>query len=98
MVTAVDLDEGQRQRLANALQDLRPPIQLQLVIDPKVVGGIRVQIGDEVVDGTVLRKLEARAGTSPAEPATGTEQLKHHHHTTDFGSTERAGNRGEEIR
>ena len=40
---------------------LRRPIQLQLVIDPRVVGGLRVQIGDEVVDGTVLRKLEGRA-------------------------------------
>jgi F-type H+-transporting ATPase subunit delta len=33
-------------------------VLLQVVVDPKVVGGIRVQIGDEVVDGTVLRKLE----------------------------------------
>ena len=59
VTAAVDLDEAQRQRLANALQGIYgKPIQLQLVIDPKVVGGIRVQIGDEVVDGTVLRKLE----------------------------------------
>ena len=59
VTAAVDLDEAQRQRLSNALQGIYGrPIQLQLVIDPRVVGGIRVQIGDEVVDGTVLRKLE----------------------------------------
>lgn len=59
VTAAVDLDEVQRQRLALALQRMYgKPIQLQLVIDEKVVGGIRVQIGDEVVDGTVLRKLE----------------------------------------
>jgi F-type H+-transporting ATPase subunit delta len=59
VTSAVDLDEGQRQRLANALQRIYgKTIQLQMVVDPKVVGGVRVQIGDEVVDGTVLRKLE----------------------------------------
>ncbi len=59
VIAAVPLDETQRHRLAAALQGIYgKPIQLQLVIDEKVVGGIRVQIGDEVVDGTILRKLE----------------------------------------
>ena len=34
------------------------PCPLQVVQDPRVMGGIRVQVGDEVVDGTVLRRLE----------------------------------------
>lgn len=59
VTAAIDLDEQQRQRLSRALQGIYGrPVLLQVVVDPKVVGGIRVQIGDEVVDGTVLRKLE----------------------------------------
>jgi len=60
VTAAVNLDEAQRSRLASALQRIYgKPIQLHLVIDEKVVGGIRVRIGDDVVDGTVLRKLES---------------------------------------
>ena len=49
----------QRERLATALQGIyRKPVLLQQVLDPQVVGGIRVQVGDEVVDGTVVRRLD----------------------------------------
>ena len=59
VTTAVDLTEEQRTRLAGALQQIySKPVQLQIVHDEDVIGGIRVQIGDEVVDGTVLRRLD----------------------------------------
>ncbi|EAP99902.1 ATP synthase delta chain [Janibacter sp. HTCC2649] len=60
LVTAVvPLDEQQQSRLAAALRDIYgKKVTLQLVLDPSIVGGIRVQIGDEVVDGTVLRRLD----------------------------------------
>lgn len=59
VTTAVDLTQEQRTRLAGALQQIySKPVQLQIVHDEDVIGGIRVQIGDEVVDGTVLRRLD----------------------------------------
>jgi F-type H+-transporting ATPase subunit delta len=33
-------------------------VQLNVVVEPDVVGGIKVEIGDEVVDGTVIGRLE----------------------------------------
>jgi F-type H+-transporting ATPase subunit delta len=57
---AVPLDDTQRQRLARALRTIYGrPVLVNVVLDPEVVGGIRVQVGDEVVDGTILRRLEA---------------------------------------
>lgn len=59
VTTAVDLTDEQRTRLAGALQRIySKPVLLQVVHDEDVIGGIRVQIGDEVVDGTVLRRLD----------------------------------------
>ena len=59
MTTAVDLDATQRERLVAALTRIYDKqVHLNVVIDPTVVGGIRVEIGDEVLDGTIARKLE----------------------------------------
>ena len=37
------------------------PVRVAVDLDPEVLGGLRVQVGAEVVDGTTLRKLEAAA-------------------------------------
>ena len=59
VTSAVELDADQSRRLAAALTRIYgKPVHLKVVLDPQIIGGIRVQIGDEVVDGTVLRKLE----------------------------------------
>ena len=59
VTAAVDLTQEQRTRLADALQRIySKPVMLQVIRDEDVIGGIRVQIGDEVVDGTVLRRLD----------------------------------------
>jgi F-type H+-transporting ATPase subunit delta len=59
VTAAVPLDETQRQRLAQALTGIYgKPVQVNVILDPEVVGGIRVQVGSEVVDGTILRRLE----------------------------------------
>lgn len=58
VVVAAPLTEDQRGRLAGALARIygREP-HLDIEVDPDVVGGIRVAIGDEVIDGTVATRL-----------------------------------------
>jgi F-type H+-transporting ATPase subunit delta len=59
VTTAVPLDDLQAQRLERALSRIyNRAVQINIVLDPEVVGGIRVQVGDEVVDGTILRRLQ----------------------------------------
>ncbi|HET7475760.1 MAG TPA: F0F1 ATP synthase subunit delta [Dermatophilaceae bacterium] len=59
VTAAVPLDDRQRDRLAAALSSMYDrPVHVNVMLDPDVVGGIRVQIGDEVVDGTVLSRLD----------------------------------------
>jgi F-type H+-transporting ATPase subunit delta len=57
---AVELSASQRRRLAEALAaSYGHPVHLNIVIDPSVVGGISVQIGDELIDGTAASRLSA---------------------------------------
>jgi F-type H+-transporting ATPase subunit delta len=57
--TAAQLSGEQRQRLAAALAAVYGhPVHLNVVLDPGVIGGLSVQVGDEVVDGTVASRLE----------------------------------------
>lgn len=60
MVTsAVPLTDAQRQRLGDVLARLYGrPVQLNLDVDPTVLGGISVRIGDEVINGTVSDRLD----------------------------------------
>ena len=59
VTVAAPLTEQQHARLSSALEaHYGKPVTLQLVQDPTVMGGIRIQVGDEVVDGTVLRRLD----------------------------------------
>jgi F-type H+-transporting ATPase subunit delta len=58
--TAVPLDDDQVTRLRAALSRyFGREIQLQSDLDPTVLGGVVVRVGDEVVDGSVLRRLAA---------------------------------------
>ncbi len=57
--SAIDLSAAQQKRLQKALAKLHGrDIELNIIVDPSVVGGIEVQIGDEVFDGTISTKLE----------------------------------------
>ena len=59
VTAAVELSAAQRTRLATILGDVYgKDIQINATVDPEVLGGIRVQVGAEVVDGTVLARLD----------------------------------------
>jgi F-type H+-transporting ATPase subunit delta len=53
------LADADRQRLADALaRTYGRQIHLNVVVDPEVIGGVRVEIGDDVIDGTVSSRLD----------------------------------------
>jgi F-type H+-transporting ATPase subunit delta len=57
---ATELSAAQRKRLADALTSAYGTgIHLNVVHDPAVVGGMSVQIGDELIDGTAASRLAA---------------------------------------
>lgn len=56
--TAVPLTADQHARLANALtQAMGGDVELQVTVDPSVVGGAVTTIGDTVIDGSIRSRL-----------------------------------------
>lgn len=56
---AAPLDDDQRVRLQSLLSTLKGrEVRLNVAVDPSVLGGVHVQIGDEVIDGTVATRME----------------------------------------
>ena len=51
---AAPLDPAQERRLADILGRLKGrTVRLNVAVDPSVLGGVHVKIGDEVIDGTI---------------------------------------------
>ena len=56
--SAIDLSADQRERLATALNAATgKTVEMKVIVDPSVMGGIVTQIGDTVIDGTVRSRL-----------------------------------------
>ncbi len=49
-------DEGRLAELLSSQYDTT--VHLNVVVDPEVLGGLRVEIGDEVIDGTIASRLD----------------------------------------
>ncbi len=56
---ARELGEADVQRLQGVLaRQYGRPVQLNVVVDPELLGGVKVEIGDDVIDGTVATRLD----------------------------------------
>ena len=57
--SAVPLDDALRDRLAQALSDATgKQVEVKVVVDPSVLGGVVARVGDTVIDGTVRHRLD----------------------------------------
>ena len=57
--SAIPLDAKQRKELAAALSKATgKKVEVKVLVDPSVIGGIVAKVGDTVIDGSVRRRLE----------------------------------------
>ena len=57
--TVIELSDDQQARLAAALKSATgKDVEIKVVVDQSVLGGLLVQIEDEVIDGTVRTRLK----------------------------------------
>jgi F-type H+-transporting ATPase subunit delta len=57
--SAIPLDDKQRDELARALSKATgKKVEVKVIVDPSVMGGLSAKVGDTVIDGTVKRRLE----------------------------------------
>lgn len=67
VTAAAPLTAEQEDRLARVLSEIcRRTISVQIVLDPKVLGGLVVRVGDEVIDGSIVNRLAQAARGLPA--------------------------------
>jgi F-type H+-transporting ATPase subunit delta len=56
---AIDLSDEQRARLAEALEKVTgKAVEVKVLVDPSVLGGVVATVGDTVIDGSVRTRLE----------------------------------------
>ena len=57
--TAVELTAADRDRIRRELADrMHKDVRLTVAVDPRLLGGLRLQIGDHVIDATVATRLQ----------------------------------------
>lgn len=59
VTVAAPLNADQQAKLATLLeQSAGRPVKVTTVVDPALIGGVRIQIADDVIDGTVRARLD----------------------------------------
>jgi F-type H+-transporting ATPase subunit delta len=60
VVTAIPLDAEYQLKLAQRITEVvGKPVILKTVVDPSIIGGIVIRIGDKLIDGSLRTKLAA---------------------------------------
>ncbi|WP_135456998.1 F0F1 ATP synthase subunit B/delta [Mycobacterium sp. DL99] len=66
VTAAADLTDAQRTRLSEVLTRIYGhPVSVQLYVDPELLGGLSITVGDEVIDGSISSRLAAAATQLP---------------------------------
>ena len=59
VTTAVELRSSERDRVAEELSKrLGEEVRIKVVVDPRILGGLKLQYGDRLVDASVATKLQ----------------------------------------
>jgi len=59
VTTAIELEAADRDRVTRELSKrLDKDVRLSLVVDPRILGGMKLQYGDRIVDASVATRLE----------------------------------------
>ena len=67
VIAAIEPSDSQRERIAGVLGRIYGrEISTQVEVDPDLLGGLRVAIGDEVIDADVATKLTRAASDLPS--------------------------------
>ncbi|MDD5190917.1 MAG: F0F1 ATP synthase subunit delta [Dehalococcoidales bacterium] len=58
VVTAIPLDNEYQLKLAQRITEMvGKPVILKLVVDPAIIGGLIIKVGDKLIDGSIRNKL-----------------------------------------
>lgn len=63
ILTARPLNDEEKDRIRNRMRSIsKQEVEVQVEVDPRVIGGILIQVGGKVFDGTIQGRLEALTG------------------------------------
>ncbi|MFI5510906.1 F0F1 ATP synthase subunit B/delta [Mycobacterium sp. NPDC051804] len=66
VTAAADLSDAQRTRLTEVLTRIYGhPVAVQIHVEPELLGGLSVTVGDEVIDGSIASRLAAAESQLP---------------------------------
>jgi F-type H+-transporting ATPase subunit delta len=59
VITALPLDDEDREKVSSYLGEGELKVIIDAQVDPSIVGGLKVKIGDRLIDGSIRNRLES---------------------------------------